>query len=106
VNVIPGLEPITVDERLLACEQALREDRHDARLTVGVLTWAINVGETKSDVRNPVLLPVKVEVFFARKLRDAVRRNGLERVVFVLGRVHRLSVDRPTCRSKHYLFEP
>jgi hypothetical protein len=60
----------------LSGKEARSENRHDARLTVGILARAVHVREREGRELELVQLAVRSQVVVADLLRDAVRREG------------------------------
>src|SRR5205823_4268 len=76
---IATLSAVPVDHRFLSARETLEEDRDDAAFEPGLLTRAVDVCEAERDVRGSMdAIPAR-EVLLAALLRDAVRRERLER---------------------------
>ena len=93
MDVVASLEPISVDGGLASGQEAGEENGHHPSFTMGILTFAIDVGVAQASRIEAVGLVVEVEVTLYRELGHTVRRKGPSWVVFVRRKVVLFPVD-------------
>lgn len=72
IYVVARLLSVSVDDRLLAANESLTEDRDDARFAMGILPRSVHVGVSQDDMLDLMNFPIVIQILFDRILGDPV----------------------------------
>src|SRR6266516_3259027 len=93
MNEVPGLFPISVDQRRTRHVDFFKKIGYHVRISILALSGTINIEQTQTDCLHIVYSVVCSAEIFSRYLACSVWRHGLQGVVLVYRKRVRIAID-------------